>query len=58
MPPIAPPDPATLDDLTPAEQSSLEALQEAGARESGYSACSSAAKCPPLAGSFQCRMSV
>ena len=38
MPPIAPPDPATLDDLTEAERASLAALREAAARESGYSA--------------------
>jgi pimeloyl-ACP methyl ester carboxylesterase len=38
MPPIAPPDPATLDDLTPAEQASLSALAEGAAHESGYSA--------------------
>ena len=38
MPPIAPPDPATLDDLTEAERSSLAALQESVAHESGYSA--------------------
>jgi pimeloyl-ACP methyl ester carboxylesterase len=37
MPPIAPPDPATLDDLTEAERVSLAALREA-AHESGYSA--------------------
>jgi pimeloyl-ACP methyl ester carboxylesterase len=36
MPPIAAPDPATLDDLTGAEQASLLALREAGERESGY----------------------
>ena len=35
---IAPPDPATMDDLTPAEQASLEALRESADRESGYSA--------------------
>jgi pimeloyl-ACP methyl ester carboxylesterase len=38
MPPIAPPDPATLDDLTEAERMSLAALREAAAHESGYSA--------------------
>ena len=38
MPPIAPPDPATLDDLTEAEQTSLAELREAAAHESGYSA--------------------
>ena len=38
MPPIAPPDPATLDDLTEAERVSLAALREAVAHESGYSA--------------------
>ena len=38
MPPIAPPDPATLDDLTEAERASLAALREAAAHESGYSA--------------------
>jgi epoxide hydrolase len=38
MPPIAPPDPATRDDLTEAERAALAALQEAAAHESGYSA--------------------
>jgi epoxide hydrolase len=38
MPPIAPPDPATLDDLTEAERMSLAALRAAAAHESGYSA--------------------
>jgi pimeloyl-ACP methyl ester carboxylesterase len=38
MPPIVPPDPATLDDLTDAERASLAALRESAARESGYSA--------------------
>jgi pimeloyl-ACP methyl ester carboxylesterase len=38
MPPIAPPDPATLDELTEAERASLAALKGAVARESGYSA--------------------
>src|SRR6201996_6619945 len=38
MPPIAPPDPGTLDELTDAERASLAALAEAAARESGYSA--------------------
>jgi epoxide hydrolase len=38
VPPIAAPDPATLDDLTAAERASLAALREAGERESGYSA--------------------
>ena len=38
MPPIAAPDPATLDDLTESERASLLALREAGERESGYSA--------------------
>ena len=38
MPPIAPPDPATLDDLTEAERASLTELRAAAAHESGYSA--------------------
>jgi pimeloyl-ACP methyl ester carboxylesterase len=38
VPPIAPPDPATFGDLTPAERASLSALEEAVAHESGYSA--------------------
>ena len=38
MPPIAPPDPATLDDLTEAERASLAELRAAAAHESGYSA--------------------
>jgi pimeloyl-ACP methyl ester carboxylesterase len=38
MPPIAPPDPATLDDLTEAERASLAELRAASAHESGYSA--------------------
>jgi pimeloyl-ACP methyl ester carboxylesterase len=38
MPPIAPPDPGTLGELTEAERASLSALDEAAARESGYSA--------------------
>ena len=38
MPPIAQPDPATLDDLTEAERASLAELRAAAARESGYSA--------------------
>jgi pimeloyl-ACP methyl ester carboxylesterase len=36
-PPIAPPDPATLDDLTDAERASLRDLEEAGRSGSGYS---------------------
>jgi pimeloyl-ACP methyl ester carboxylesterase len=38
IPPITPPDPATLDDLTEAERMSLAALRAAAAHESGYSA--------------------
>ncbi len=37
-PPLAAPDPATFADLTPAEQSSLDALRHADASEDGYSA--------------------
>jgi epoxide hydrolase len=36
MPPIAAPDPATLDDLTPAEEAALADLRHAEASESGY----------------------
>ncbi|WP_232661509.1 epoxide hydrolase family protein [Pseudonocardia sp. TRM90224] len=36
-PPLAPPDPATFDDLTPAEQASLDALERAKDWEDGYS---------------------
>jgi pimeloyl-ACP methyl ester carboxylesterase len=36
-PPLAPPDPATLDDLTEAERAALADLEEAGDWESGYS---------------------
>jgi pimeloyl-ACP methyl ester carboxylesterase len=38
MPPIAAPDPATLDRLTDAERTALADLERAGASESGYSA--------------------
>ncbi len=38
MPPLAPPDPATLDDLTGAERAALAALREADEWGSGYSA--------------------
>jgi pimeloyl-ACP methyl ester carboxylesterase len=38
VPPIAPPDPATFDDLTDTEQASLAALKRAQDHESGYSA--------------------
>jgi pimeloyl-ACP methyl ester carboxylesterase len=37
-PPLAPPDPATFDDLTAAERSALEALEHAAEWEDGYSA--------------------
>jgi pimeloyl-ACP methyl ester carboxylesterase len=37
-PPLAAPDPATLDDLTPAEQDALDALRRAAESEDGYSA--------------------
>ena len=37
VPPLAPPDPATFDDLTDAEQSALEALEHAAEWDSGYS---------------------
>lgn len=37
-PPLAAPDPATFDDLTPAEQESLVALRRAAENEDGYSA--------------------
>jgi pimeloyl-ACP methyl ester carboxylesterase len=37
-PPLAAPDPATFDDLTDAEQASLDALRHAQAAEDGYSA--------------------
>jgi pimeloyl-ACP methyl ester carboxylesterase len=37
VPPLAPPDPATLDDLTGAERSALEALEHAAEWDSGYS---------------------
>jgi pimeloyl-ACP methyl ester carboxylesterase len=36
-PPIAAPDPATFDDLTPAEQTALDALENSARWESGYS---------------------
>jgi pimeloyl-ACP methyl ester carboxylesterase len=36
-PPLAPPDPSTLDDLTPKERAALEDLERGAARESGYS---------------------
>ena len=36
MPPIAAPDPATFDDLTPAEEAALADLRHAAAHESGY----------------------
>jgi pimeloyl-ACP methyl ester carboxylesterase len=36
-PPIAAPDPATFDDLTPAEQAALDALENSARWESGYS---------------------
>ena len=37
-PPLAAPDPATFDELTPAEEESLAALRRAGESEDGYSA--------------------
>jgi epoxide hydrolase len=37
MPPLAPPDPATFDDLTEREQAALAALEHARANDSGYS---------------------
>ncbi|NIH79108.1 epoxide hydrolase family protein [Amycolatopsis viridis] len=37
MPPIAAPDPATFDDLTPAEEAALADLRHAAAHETGYS---------------------
>nr|WP_238992775.1 epoxide hydrolase family protein [Jiangella aurantiaca] len=37
MPPLAPPDPATFDDLTDAERSALDSLREADEWGSGYS---------------------
>jgi epoxide hydrolase len=37
MPPLAPPDPATFDDLTAAERSALASLEHAAEWESGYS---------------------
>jgi epoxide hydrolase len=37
VPPLAAPDPATLGDLTPAEQAALADLQRSGREESGYS---------------------
>jgi pimeloyl-ACP methyl ester carboxylesterase len=37
MPPLAPPDPATFDDLTDAERAALAALEHAAEWESGYS---------------------
>jgi pimeloyl-ACP methyl ester carboxylesterase len=37
MPPLAPPDPATFDDLTKQEQDALDAMTRSGAQESGYS---------------------
>jgi epoxide hydrolase len=37
VPPLAPPDPATFDDLTDAEQAALESLEQAAEWESGYS---------------------
>jgi pimeloyl-ACP methyl ester carboxylesterase len=36
IPPLAPPDPATLDDLTDAEQAALDALERARTWDSGY----------------------
>ncbi|HEY2950377.1 MAG TPA: epoxide hydrolase [Micromonosporaceae bacterium] len=38
MPPLAPPDPATLDELTEAERAALASLQQAAEWDSGYSA--------------------
>ncbi|HMJ96897.1 MAG TPA: alpha/beta fold hydrolase [Thermoleophilaceae bacterium] len=37
MPPLAPPDPATFDDLTDAERAALDSLEHAAEWESGYS---------------------
>jgi pimeloyl-ACP methyl ester carboxylesterase len=37
VPPLAPPDPATFDDLTEREQAALRALEHAAAHDSGYS---------------------
>ena len=37
MPPLAPPDPATFDDLTDAERAALASLEQAAEWESGYS---------------------
>jgi epoxide hydrolase len=37
VPPLAAPDPATLDDLTPAEEAALADLERSGREESGYS---------------------
>jgi pimeloyl-ACP methyl ester carboxylesterase len=37
MPPLAPPDPATFDDLTERERAALAALEHAAERDSGYS---------------------
>jgi pimeloyl-ACP methyl ester carboxylesterase len=37
MPPLAPPDPATFDDLTDAERAALTSLEQAAEWESGYS---------------------
>jgi pimeloyl-ACP methyl ester carboxylesterase len=41
IPPLAPPDPATFESLTPFEQRALRDLKEANERESGYSAIQS-----------------
>ncbi|MEV6968340.1 epoxide hydrolase family protein [Hamadaea sp. NPDC051192] len=37
VPPLAPPDPSTMDSLTPAEESALADLRRAGREEDGYS---------------------
>ena len=37
MPPLVPPDPATLNELTDAEQDALDAMKRGGAQDSGYS---------------------
>ena len=37
MPPLAPPDPASLGDLTDQERHALDAIKRRGAQESGYS---------------------
>jgi epoxide hydrolase len=37
VPPLAPPDPATFDDLTEAERSALDSLEHSGEWDSGYS---------------------